>query len=66
MPVSGVTSKTTIRLLLADRIRCARMAGQAAPATCGVRPAIAEGMFPGLLVDKATASLGHIGRMCRV
>ena len=42
------------------------MAGQAAPAARGGRPAIAEWMFPGLLVAKATARLGHVDGMCQV
>jgi hypothetical protein len=53
--------ETTIRLLLVNRIRSRPDgAGQAGPASRGGRPGIAEWMFPGLLVAKATASLGHV------
>ena len=39
--------------------------GSASPARGG-RPAIAEWMFPGLLVAKATARLGDVDGMCQV
>jgi SAM-dependent methyltransferase len=49
--------ETTIRLLLVNRIRSRPDgAGQAGPASRGGPPGIAEWMFPGLLVVKATAS----------